>query len=312
MASPYRTARARTALRRFSRSTLGKAIRQTARFFHGPGGRSRTSRSGVSVSRYAFEATDAIHDLFAALGPFGQILRGVFKRQRRRPSADDMLDAARELLESTGSTVLAPDEQISQPPLEPNLSTSRILEPPRPGEERGLSAEHRTAGSSNVYSFQYDFTSSTLYVRYKAPVLSSGGIKNVAGGGMRAAGRIHVAGAKRPDSPGPLYAYLDVPVRVFRRMIGKSSAGKAVWDELRIRGTIYGHQYRYQLLQGAVVPGEGGNLAVYVPRRATIKGFRSRATATVGTGRRGYIRSTLPERLVNRGEPNRGQPNRGR
>src|SRR5690606_30310786 len=62
----------------------------------------------------------------------------------------------------------------SSPPAtvrEPNWSGRSILEPPRPGEERSLSPEHRTPASSNVYSFQYDYASSTLYVRFLAPAL---------------------------------------------------------------------------------------------------------------------------------------------
>jgi len=165
-----------------------------------------------------------------------------------------------------------------------------------------------TPRSSNVYSFQYRYSTSTLYVRFKAPLLNSDAIKQVGGGRgqLRAwKGSLGRTVVGRTDEPGPLYAYFDVPVRVFNRLVRSitSSAGKAVWDDLRIRGTVHGHQYRYSLVEGADV---GGSL--YVPRRATKQGFRSRSVTAQGTGRRAVAASTLPEQTM----PMRGTPDRGR
>lgn len=52
---------------------------------------------------------------------------------------------------------------------------------------------------------------------------------------------------------GSLYAYYDVPIDVARQLYHASSYGKAVWDLLRQRGTVYGHQYTYALVSGARV-----------------------------------------------------------
>lgn len=147
-----------------------------------------------------------------------------------------------------------------------------------------------TPGSSNVYGYYFEFESRTtgiLYVTF---------LGTIPGGGRGGAG--------------PTYAYYTVPAAVYHRFQREceSSAGSAVWDNLRIRGTIWGHQFTYRLIQ------PGGD---YVPRKATQKGFRTRNVPAIGTGRRSYQRSTLPERLFplkakpDRGEPNRGEPDRG-
>ena len=157
-----------------------------------------------------------------------------------------------------------------------------------------VSREHRTPGSSNVYSYMWEHETpkiGILYVTFKAwwPEMKG-----------------------RSDSPGPTYAYYDVPTRVYQqfRTAAADSAGGAVWDYLRQRGSVHGHQYQYRIVAGTLVQ-DGG---VYVPRKATRAGFKSRAVTNVGAGRRGFLRSSLPEQnfLPNRGSPNRGVPDRGR
>jgi hypothetical protein len=90
--------------------------------------------------------------------------------------------------------------------------------------------------------------------------------------------------------PGPVYDYRGVPERVFRRFASAGSKGKAVWDLLRIRGTIFGHHYDYSLVAASVVDvvrpitttrsgmlaGEKVGSLTYVPRKATIEGFKPR------------------------------------
>jgi len=168
--------------------------------------------------------------------------------------------------------------------------------------------------SSNVYSYFYQAESKysgIVYVTFLAPAPK---------------------GQPR-TGPGPTYAYYDVTRGKFWRFQKdtEESAGGAVWDHLRVRGTLWNHQHRYRLIH---VSGE------YVPRRATFRGFRTRYLrpiggvgdkGTAGRGdlrqlgptkksselrRRGFKRSTLPEKLFDsgpdRGEPDRGRPNRGR
>lgn len=151
-----------------------------------------------------------------------------------------------------------------------------------------MAAMRLTPGSSNVFGYYFEFESRTrgiLYVTFLA----------VGVGGKR-------------SGAGQTYAYYDVPGRKYNQFAqaSDSSAGGAVWDYLRIRGTIAGHQHNYRLVQSH---------GDYVPRKATPIGFRTRNVAAIGqAGRRSYRRSTLPERLFarpNRGTPDRGTPNRG-
>lgn len=298
----------------------------------------RGIQSGIKTTR----------ELLSGIAGLGRTLRGLWggRTQRQRT------EAAEAILESVGVEVDAPkgtrayDQAVEEaakavteaatrgtippigtegrtvapggrePPRRPTITDGpqwagrSVTAPPLPGEESPLSEEIRTPNSSNVYSFQYDFSSSTLYVRFKAPRINPGSV-SVSGSGLKSQGR---ASSGKTDAPGARYAYLDVPIRVWKRLSQASSAGKAVWDELRIRGTVYGHQYRYQLIQGALVPTGTGQMGVYVPRRATERGYRKRAAPSLGTGRRAWIESTLPERITgepNRGTPNRGEPNRG-
>ncbi len=141
----------------------------------------------------------------------------------------------------------------------------------------------RTPQSSNVYSYGYDIENALLYVRFKAP-----GKKNASG--------------SRPDRPGPLYQYRNVPPEVFLKLHEAASKGAAVWDLLRIRGTLSGHQYDYALV------GITGN---YVPRRATLtpqgEAFLRRQVQTLGGQ---WLESGLPDQLVRAfpTRPDRGSP----
>jgi hypothetical protein len=170
--------------------------------------------------------------------------------------------------------------------------------PPRASKftpQREQQQEILTPQSSNVFSFSYDPEGSILYVTFKGVTVNHQKVSVQAG---RQGGRAHLHGklgqtvSGRTNSRGSMYAYLDVPARVFERMKRAVSKGKFVWDELRVRGTVYGHQYRYMLVQAQANVSQGH---AYVPRRATKQGFRVRSVADEGLGRRGYISSTLKE-----------------
>jgi len=157
--------------------------------------------------------------------------------------------------------------------------------------------------SSNVFSYYWQPESKysgILYVTFLARAVGKG---------------------QPRQGPGPTYAYFGVTMQkfaAFRRQAGES-AGSAVWDHLRVRGTIFGHQVQYRLISVT------GN---YVPRKATAKGFKTRYLKPVGRPRavnarlgpnatleqRGFQRSTLAPRefsAPDRGNPDRGTPNRG-
>lgn len=107
--------------------------------------------------------------------------------------------------------------------------------------------------------------------------------------------------------PGPLYEYFDVPTSLFLSFSRAASKGKFVWDSVRVRGTVSGHRFRYEL---------AGISQGYVPRQAGLKRgqkgewFLTRQFRDPVTGR--LVSSQLPEERVRRGSDLRGRPNRGR
>ncbi|MFM9961457.1 MAG: hypothetical protein ACKV2Q_09540, partial [Planctomycetaceae bacterium] len=95
--------------------------------------------------------------------------------------------------------------------------------------------------SSNVYSFVFEresHRSGILYVTFLA----------------------WTPGSKHRSGPGPTYAYYDVPLRKyheFEQAATTNSAGGAVWDYLRVRGSVYQHQHQYRIVAGVLMQ-EGG------------------------------------------------------
>ena len=190
----------------------------------------------------------------------------------------------------------------------------------------------RRVASSNVYGYFFE--------------LEGGYSQRTGKHAGKTAGILYVtflgqlAGGARSNGPGSTYAYYDVPVSKFEEFqsASESSAGKAVWDYLRVRGTSWEHQHRYRLVQ---VAGD------YIPRKATRAGFQTRRLIPPGQPKipnavwaalsrleaskdpkvreygarmrrellqqQNFRRSTLAPRtfLPNRGTPNRGRPNRG-
>ena len=164
---------------------------------------------------------------------------------------------------------------------------------PPTGDVDIFAQEEYFSSSSNVYSMAYDETRGILYVTYMAP--GSVGVVNDVNScnGKRYTYNI------KPNERGPMYAYggagNPVPKSVWEEARKAGSAGKFVWDKLRVCGSFTGHQYKYSL----VSPSMSGSL--YIPRKAVIYrdpetnqgklGFRERAVPTVGTGRRPYVTS---------------------
>jgi len=206
------------------------------------------------------------------------------------------------------------------------------------GRDRGASDDMqavmdgmRRVSSSNVYGYFFEIESGYNYQR--AGSSSQKGLLYVTFLGQ-------TTGGTRTDSPGTTYVYYDVPTAKFDEFqrASEASAGKAVWDYLRVRGTVWDHQHRYKLVQAH---GE------YVPRKATKLGFKTRQLAPAGQPKisnstwsaisrlerspnpqvkqyaaqmkrallaeQNFKRSTLAPRsfLPNRAAPNRGKPNRG-
>lgn len=158
-------------------------------------------------------------------------------------------------------------------------------------DDPALTGEMIEVQSSNVHSIGYawnwdDATKGTLKVRF---------LQDGAGG--------------KKSGPGPVYWYYGVHPDLFAKFRLAASKGKFVWDRLRVRGTVSGHQFQYALK---------GVTNGYVPRKATRLGpneyflKRSMKARSVRTGEVRELTSRHADRLVNRGVPNRGAPNRGR
>ncbi len=140
--------------------------------------------------------------------------------------------------------------------------------------------------SSNVHSFGYDLYSHSLYVRYLDHESDEG---------------------KTSRRPGPIYRYFNAPPELFLAFLRADSKGSFVWDSLRIRGTVSGHQLDY-----ALVGVQNG----YVPRKATMtphgEAFIPRTVFSDRerrlTSTRGFeiVRPMIPK--PRDGRPNTGQP----
>lgn len=202
-----------------------------------------------------------------------------------------------------------------------------------PREYREMRTElemRRTPGSSNVYSFVWIEDTPRMPYHQIGTTLKPERPTDM--GTLIVTFKDWTPGmeGERPDAPGATYAYVMVPRakwEMFDKATSPQSAGVAVWDYLRVRGTISGHQHNYRLLS---VSGE------YIPRKATALGFATRmlpggvednvewrrSTLEAGPLTRfgqpvssetplspSQWRRTMPQ--VNPGFPNRGSPNRG-
>lgn len=306
---------------------FGQAIAAAGRL--ASGGRS-SGRSSAAM------ATTMANSVLRGLGPLGQLISNMIAGPRREITRDSEAEAAAQILrqlrrlspdrrlavadallqEEVGRGAAPPAPPVVAPQSQPSGGAPRKPGAPvdaAPEEERYddvkvlgrdafydeediqrvVSKEIRTPGSSNVYSFSFEREAprtGILYVTFKA----------------------WTPGRGKSNGPGPTYAYYDVPVKVYQAFLAdsRSSAGQAVWDYLRVRGTVHDHRYQYRAVAGTLMQGGG----VYVPRKATAKGFKKRSINEVGVGRRASRQSTLPEQnfLPNRARPSRGAPDRGR
>lgn len=277
----------------------------------------------------------------AGQGPVGQLVEALLRPHGRAIGTPEqetaaLLNLAAELIRSHGGTVELPTwaeqvqrqraadrvaENLAENPLpefdyrrqrQPDTPTSTPSLPDRDTRSpagRGDSDMIRVE-SSNVYAIGYRWNEQqpargTLLVRFWEK--DSNGKKS---------------------GPGSTYAYYDVHPQVFHAFEIAASKGKFVWDRLRIRGTVTGHQFAYRLV--------GLGRSGYVPRQATRYGnkqyFIGRTVAAGGGAQ--TFRSSLPDRRINTlqpqtaahqqrtgaglpyrgqtGAPNRGTPNRGR
>ncbi len=333
-----RRAGGRSMLEHLRGTEVGQVIRQVKQYARGGGAAKRVVSSLLKELGPAGKLIEALmgvkgrsklqSDLDAAvafLEAFGpemgyQVKRTKTGKPKRPPSIgylDRKASEARELLESLGYRVMGPGEEAgperpkNRLPFDIPASTSagrkrKVVDLSVAGTNRRFPVSHpivtgemvRTPESTNVYAYGYDIETRYLYVRFRAPEQSSGGKRR----GGRDQGRANRAG--------PLYQYAHVPPELFLRFLQAPSKGTWIWDNIRVRGTLSGHQFDYTLV---------GITGDYVPRKVTLtprgEEFRKR---TVLTDRGRERTSRLPNAMArpfggqpNRAEPNRGAPNTG-
>lgn len=261
-------------------------------------------------------------------------------------SLEHQVQEATDLLEFLGFTVTPPAPELSQPPVTPTgeqpsgigprpatgsgvpdaspESQGFTTEPPgreRTGKPRRMKVQD-IPGRVRLWVDGREFTvpeGDPIITGEMVPVESSNvhSIGFIWNGATPEKGTLKVRfldkrkGAHR-SGKGATYHYFDVHPLMFLAFQNAASKGKWVWDNLRIRGTVSGHQRRYQLARisaNGYVPRAAvrlGNEEWYLPR--TVRGANGR-----------QYKSELGAQLVRRmddarpndGSPNRGAPNRG-
>lgn len=330
-----------------AKALTGNATREALRGQQAKRGLTELAEAALSPDRYDQKSESAVNNLLQTLGPIGdairialggrQSLRGpseieaavaliralggdVIVRDQKSPHFQRGLKAARQLLDEVDRLPEPQPLPRSAPPGKPPTTTAPPAQDDQWPDEHGVqllgrgATQHApdwaalqqreifTPSSSNVYSFVYEPETESVGILYVTFKLWHPGMKK----------------GERSNQAGPTYAYYDVPLRKYHTFKRRTeiSAGAAVWDYLRVRGSKWDHRHPYRLVGGSRVPLGG----VYVPRKATKRGFRSRSLPAIGVGRRGFVSSSLPESVralpgrgtPNRAAPSRGTPNRGR
>lgn len=302
-------------LRAYQRGGSQRLLRELAR--------SDAGRLARDLERYARRGSlgrKIVSQVLGALGPAGQFLEALsgIAGPQGRASRARSFEAAAKLLQSFGYEILPPGNAPQNPEdLERSLEAARaflethgrgvpIPQPAQPvmqpeaepaeiegrstvdvvmstGLRRQFAKNHPivtgkfvTCQSSNVHSYAYNVNTWELFVRF------------LGGDGEHRAG------------PGPIYQYSHVPPELFLTLLNAGSKGGWVWDHLRIRGTVSGHQFDYRLV---------GIVGSYVPRKATYtpegEWYLPRTTRT----NQGRVLTSARPSAPARGIPNRGRPN---
>jgi hypothetical protein len=294
----------------------------------------------------------ALDTFFNSLGPLGQFLKSMIGQKSKATSLEDDVDAATRFLQSMGYEVLPPIGRRSSSKtrkratraardfLNDVLGEEEPIKPkkpkqhPRPGTQRdaveaddrlgvhteqqlaGRSVNMKTVSSSNVYQVGFDDESQIMFVTYLNAAGYDG--RRVGAGATYA----YFLGEFRGGRSGGMSG--NNGARIFNKIVSAGSVGGAIWSELRVKGSAFGHRYPYELIK--LPPNK------YVPRQATGWGLAPRQVRTVSgrtlksklrgtgifsdrkmqgdtktkTGRRRNITRGPSRALPNRGAPNRG------
>lgn len=302
------------------------------------------ARRAERRSQSSPRSSSAWDRVMRSLGPLGSVVGAMLRPQAQSLAGDVSreLKAAAELMARMGYDLSQQEREIARSTPTPGSGPARSREAPPitplslPGERQrieqppvtptpGGGTGDRPAPASEDREWIVKVVNGRRYrIRRNSPLIT-GEMIRVKSSNVHSIGYIwndddpahgtlkvrfldHRKG--RNGKAGAGYQYFRVHPEIFRLFLKASSKGKFVWDRLRIRGTVSGHQYRYSISELA---SDG-----YTPRKArNINGqewFLKRKVT--GKDGRVYI-SQLPKQLVGRyrpqgGGPNRGTPNRGR
>lgn len=263
-------------------------------------------------------------------------------RPKGRPLADleKELAAAAKLLRQFGYSVKAPgsDRQPSQSPPRPvgpskkppqRFDNPEPIQKTKPESSVYFDEAGPDLGVYHVGGRRYNFSPSDPIITGEMIRVTSSNVHSIGyiwnhDNPMKGTLKVRFLGTNRSTSPqtrggkGPEYHYFGVHPAVFESFRIASSKGKFVWDRLRVRGTVSGHQFPYELTK---LQSSG-----YVPRAATRIGGDEHFIRRTVKGKNGktyiselqneFVRrvgmnNPPPGVIAGRGAPNRGTPNRG-
>lgn len=115
-------------------------------------------------------------------------------------------------------------------------------------------ARRRPDGNQNSFGWSDE--------EQETPVESSN-VHSFAWQGPPATGSLMVRFKNKAGGAGPMYRYHGTPHALYDGMAKAASKGKFVWDSLRMRGTVSGHQFPYSLVHTGDTK--------YVPRQAGLR-----------------------------------------
>ncbi len=328
-------------------ANLGKRIHSDVRATAAPRrsghGAAPTKPDIMRAASAAARASKAVRGTNTAEGMRNEILKRVTKaagsaadvveallRPGGKPLAtlERELAAAASLLRQFGYSVEPPQRQAeprhSGPTQRPSQRPRPIAEPESEFAQPQSDLDNFRVGGRH---FQFK-PNDPILTGEMIPVQSSnvhsiGYIWNEADS-MKGTLKVRFLGTNRSTSPqsrggkGPVYHYFGVHPAVFEAFRTAASKGKFVWDRLRVRGTVSGHQFPYEL---AKLQSDG-----YVPRKATriggdehfirriVKGQNGRTYTSALQNefvRRVGVNNPPPAVIAGRGAPNRGTPDRG-
>ena len=250
-----------------------------------------------SIAKYAKGgAKDELLDmLFKKLGPVGTGLKFLLGQTKEEPE-QSTLEQAKALLEQAGYTVSknVPAKATggfslgtSSTSVSGNVGGGTWVSAPQIGNQPESNQSDdfipmQPVQSSNVRAIGYNPHTRTLRVQFLGSIINRSALS---GHGHRSSNRVigklgkTLRGSR--SGPGSTYDYFNVPQKVFNKIASAGSKGGAIWDNLRIRGTVYGHVFDYSLVEVSRQPVFSGTKRVgsvtYVPRKASGPGaFKSR------------------------------------